>query len=104
LAAITRRLRSGTGIKCADSQESPMTRCLRVAALALLGAAPAVAQSKAKAENVPVIPHEVTPFLKLPPGLYLGEVMGVATNSKGSLYVYTRSANPRLFEFDKNGN
>ena len=29
--------------------------------------------------------------------------MGVATNSKGHLFVYTRSANTRLFEFDQNG-
>src|SRR5262245_61183866 len=80
-----------------------MKRCLIVGACALLTAAPVWAESKAKAENVPVIPHEIHPFLKMPPGLYLGEVMGVATNSKGSLFVYTRSAVTRLFEFDKNG-
>jgi NHL repeat len=63
------------------------------------------AQSKAKAKNVPEIPYETTPnFIKLPPGLYLGEAMGVATNSKGHFFVYTRSANTRLFEFDRNGN
>src|SRR5262245_54795789 len=76
---------------------------LALAAVALLTASPAFAQSKARAENVPVIPHEVRPFLKLPQGLYLGEVMGVATNSKGHLFVYTRSGNTRLFEFDQNG-
>ena len=27
----------------------------------------------------------------------------VATNSKGHVFVYTRSANTRLFEFDQNG-
>ena len=43
-------------------------------------------------------------FLKLPPGEYLGESMGVATNSKGHVFVYHRSANTRLFEFDQNGN
>ena len=43
------------------------------------------AQSKAKAEHVPEIPyHSVPNFLKLPPNLYLGEGIGVATNSKGS--------------------
>jgi sugar lactone lactonase YvrE len=36
--------------------------------------------------------------------LYLGEAMGVATNSKGHLFVYTRSATTRLFEFDEKGN
>ncbi len=73
--------------------------------LALLLAAPVFAQTKAKAQNVPEIPYDSVPnFLKLPPGLYLGEAMGVATNSKGHVFVYTRSANTRLFEFDQNGN
>ena len=40
----------------------------------LLCAAPVFAQTKAKAQNVPEIPYESVPnFLKLPPGLYLGE-------------------------------
>jgi sugar lactone lactonase YvrE len=73
-----------------------------LAAAALAG--PALAQTKAKAQNVPEIPYESVPnYLKLPAGLYLGEAMGVATNSKGHLFVYTRSANTRLFEFDQNG-
>ena len=64
----------------------------------------AFAQTKAKAQNVPEIPYESVPnFLKFPAGLYLGEAMGVATNSKGHIFVYTRSANTRLFEFDQNG-
>jgi hypothetical protein len=63
-----------------------------------------VAQSKAKAENVPEIPYDSVPnFLKLPPNLYLGEGIGVATNSKGHVFVYTRSGDTRLFEFDRNG-
>jgi len=41
--------------------------------------------------------------IQLPAGLYLGEVAGVATNSKGHVFVYHRSANTRLWEFDKNG-
>jgi sugar lactone lactonase YvrE len=70
----------------------------------LIVARPALAQAKAKAQNVPEIPYDSVPnFLKLPPGLYLGEAMGVATNSKGHLFVFTRSANTRLFEFDQNG-
>jgi hypothetical protein len=64
----------------------------------------ALAQGRPKAQNVPEIPYESVPnFLKLPPGLYLGEAIGVATNSKGHVFVYTRSANTRLFEFDQNG-
>ena len=59
---------------------------------------------KAKAQNVPEIPFESVPnFLKLPPNLYLGEGIGVATNSKGHIFVYTRSGDTRLFEFDQNG-
>src|SRR5262245_36900979 len=57
-------------------------------------------------------------FLKLPDGMHLGEAAGVATNSRGDIYVYTRTGNPtitigtsravshggsRLFQFDKNG-
>src|SRR6185436_6712428 len=76
---------------------------LQFAAL-LLCAGPAFAQAKATAQNVPEIPYESVPnFLKLPPGLYLGEAIGVSTNSKGHVFVYTRSANTRLFEFDQNG-
>ena len=56
--------------------------------------------------------------LQLPAGLYLGEVGGVATNSRGDIFVYTRTGHPtvtigtarpfahggsRLFEFDRNG-
>ena len=60
--------------------------------------------ARAKAENVPEIPFESVPnFLKMPPGLYLGEGIGVATNSKGHVFVYTRSQSTRLFEFDQRG-
>jgi hypothetical protein len=66
---------------------------------------PVFAQSKAKAENVPDIPFESVPnFLKLPANLYFGEGIGVATNSKGHVFVYTRSGDTRLFEFDQKGN
>jgi 6-bladed beta-propeller protein len=56
--------------------------------------------------------------LQLPANIYLGEVAGVATNSKGDIFVYTRTGHPtitigtarpfahggsRLFQFDKNG-
>lgn len=83
-----------------------MRRCLAsyLVVVGLLVAGPVLAQNKAKAVNVPEIPYDSVPnFLKLPPGLYLGEAIGVATNSKGHVFVYTRSANTRLFEFDQNG-
>ena len=66
---------------------------------------PAQTAAKAKAQNVPEIPFESVPnFLKMPPNLYLGEGIGVATNSKGHVFVYTRSQATRLFEFDQKGN
>src|SRR5262249_13850920 len=73
-----------------------------------LAAGPAAAQNasgpaKAKA-TTPEIPFEsVANFFKLPAGLYMGEGVGVATNSKGHVFVYTRSGETRLFEFDQNG-
>ena len=55
--------------------------------------------------TAPEIPYDSAPnFLKLPPGLYLGEAVAVATNSKGHIFAYTRSGEAsRLFEFDQNG-
>src|SRR5215831_14541368 len=56
--------------------------------------------------------------LTLPADIYLGEVGGVATNSRGDIFVYTRTGHPtqslatarpfahngsRLFQFDRNG-
>jgi len=77
---------------------------IAVAVAVLLASAPLVAQSKAKAQNVPEIPYDSVPnFLKFPPNVYLGEGIGVATNSKGHVFVYTRSGDTRLFEFDQNG-
>jgi sugar lactone lactonase YvrE len=83
---------------------SVLRRAFLVLCLATLAGSPAYAQAKAKAQNVPEIPYESVPnLLKMPPGLYLGEAMGVATNSKGHIFVYTRSATTRLFEFDEKG-
>lgn len=84
-----------------------MKRCvtLQVVGIVLLSALPLVAQTKAKAENVPEIPISSVPnFFKLPPDLYFGEGIGIATNSKGHVFVYHRSGDTRLFEFDQNGN
>ena len=47
---------------------------------------PAAAQ-----QTVPEIPFDSVPnFLKLPPDLYLGEPSGVAVNSKGHVFVFSR--------------
>jgi hypothetical protein len=84
-------------------------------ARAALSAALLSAQS-----SVPEISYDSTPnLLKLPVHIYLGEVAGVATNSKGNIFVYTRTGSSeasfggsltfthggsRLFEFAPNGN
>src|SRR5207247_10743922 len=82
-------------------------------ATVLLAAFPAAAQ------NVPDIPFDsVANPLTLPDDIYLGEIGGVAANSKRDIYVYTRTCHPtvslgtarpfahggsRLFQFDRNG-
>ena len=68
----------------------------------------------AQQTSVPEIPYESVPnFLKLPPDLYLGEVSGVAVNSKGHVFVFSRgntsgpaygAAAAQLLEFDAHGN
>src|ERR1700724_698281 len=58
----------------------------------------------AQEQSAPEIPFESVPnFFQLPVDLYLGEVAGVAVNSKGHIFIYTRSAQTRLFEFDPKG-
>ena len=45
----------------------------------------------AQEARVPAIPFRSVPdFLKLPPDLYLGEASGVAVNSKGHIFVFSR--------------
>jgi sugar lactone lactonase YvrE len=62
-----------------------MKRCLF--ALFVLVAAPLAAQ-----EKVPEIAFDSAPdFFKLPNGMNFGEVPGVAVDSKGNIYVFTRS-------------
>jgi len=65
-------------------------------------------------QAVPEIPFDSVPnFFKLPPDLNFGEDAGVAINSKGHVFVYTRSNSAmgaayggsasQLLEFDQNG-
>jgi DNA-binding beta-propeller fold protein YncE len=43
------------------------------------------------AQQAPKIPYQSVPdFLKLPPDIYLGEVAGVAVNSQGHVFVFSR--------------
>src|SRR5262245_63392896 len=62
------------------------------------------AQTKATVTNVATIPHEAVPnFFKNPPGIYTGENMGIATNSKGNIYIFHRAGETRLFEYGPTG-
>ena len=73
-----------------------------------------VARFAHAAEDVPQLPYESVPDpLRLPPDLYLGEVSGVALNSKGHIFVLHRgnttgpaygAAAAQLLEFDAVGN
>ena len=81
-------------------------RLLTAAILALLAStAPLAAQSAAKAKaTTPEIPFDSVPnFLKMPAGTYMGEAVGVATNSKGHVFTIVRSGESRVFEFDQTG-
>lgn len=77
-------------------------KCFALALSVFLSATPPLF---ALPQAAPEIPYESVPnLLKLPPDLYLGEVPGVAVNSKGHIFVYTRSGHTRLLEFDSKGN
>src|SRR5258706_2188212 len=86
----------------------------------LLAAAAALAfGASLAAQNVPEIPFDANAdLLKLPENIHMGEAAGVATNSKGHIFVYSRTgashatvgtsrtfykAGSRLFEFDQTG-
>src|SRR4051812_32358597 len=86
----------------------------------LLAAAAALALGASlAAQNIPDIAYDANAdLLKLPENIHMGEAAGVATNSKGHIFVYTRSgashatvgtsrtfykAGSRLFEFDQTG-
>jgi sugar lactone lactonase YvrE len=91
-----------------------MKRLIQLAIAVFACAAPLVAQS-----NAPDIPYDANAdLLKLPDNIHLGEAAGVATNSKGHIFVYTRTgashatvgtsrtfykAGSRLLEFDQTG-
>src|SRR5712671_4991937 len=64
-------------------------------------------------QSPPEIPYDATSPLRLPPDIHLGEAAGVAVNSKGHIYVYSRggsSVGPafantasQILEFDRDG-
>jgi hypothetical protein len=87
--------------------------------LSLLAATCLAGLPVAAQNNAPDIQFDSAPnALTTPDDIYLGEVSGVATDSKGNVYVYTRTGHPtislggarafahggsRLFQFDRNG-
>src|SRR3954469_5372807 len=91
-----------------------MKRFLQCSVAIVACAASLLAQSSA-----PDVPYDANAdLLKLPDNIHLGEVAGVATNSKGHIFVYSRTgpahatvgtsrtfykAGSRLFEFDQTG-
>jgi hypothetical protein len=96
------------------TRATPMTRGVKaaIATATLLWCASVFAQS------APEIAYDAADILKLPDNLHLGEAAGVATNSKGQIFVYTRTGaasaalgssrtfykyGSRLFQFDPNG-
>src|ERR1041384_2143127 len=78
-----------------------------------------VAALSAAKQSVPDIAFDAAAnVLTLPDDIYLGEVGGVATNSKADIFVFTRTGHPtisigtsrafahggsRLFQFDRTG-
>ena len=93
----------------------------RTFTLGLAAAALAAAVSLAAQTTIPEIAFDSNAdLLKMKPeNGFMGEVAGVATNSKGNIFVYTRTGHPyatigdsrtfyhagsRLFEFSSNGN
>src|SRR6201986_3674381 len=95
-----------------------MNRFSLVLAASLLGALPAAAQPATQSAAPEIAFDSVANALVLPDDIYLGEIGGVATNSKGDIFVYTRTGHPtlsigsargfvhggsRLFQFDRNG-
>src|SRR5437588_6380998 len=75
--------------------------------LILFAAAPLLAQ-----QPLEIRFHSVPDFLKLPPDIYLGEATGVAVNSKGHVFVFSRgntsgpaygAAAAQLLEFAPDG-
>src|SRR5215468_1899254 len=111
----TRRCRPPRTRSSARTQKSPGTRSREVAMKRLIvGLLVLLSPSAFAQQSPPEIPYDsVANLLKLPPDMHLGEVAGVAVNSKGHIYVYSRGGSSRgpaygntasqILEFDRNG-
>jgi hypothetical protein len=84
-------------------REGDMTR--RFAWLIALALVPTLAaQQSAPKPAAPQLAFDsVVDPLKLPADMNLGEVAGVAVNSKGHIFIFDRAARTRLLEFDRTG-
>src|ERR1700722_1133680 len=90
------------------TEEISMKKLALVLALFLSAPLGLLAQQAA-----PEIPFDSVPNpVKLPAGMYLGEVSGVAVNSKGHIFIFSRgnttgpaygASAAQLLEFDKDG-
>ena len=97
------------------SNRSTVSRTL----IGLVAAGALACGASVLAQSVKEIPFDSNAdFIKLPDNLHLGEVAGVATNSRGHVFVYTRTgaanatvgssrtfykSGSKLFEFDQTG-
>jgi hypothetical protein len=96
-----------------------LARTVAIAGLTIAAGMPLAAQTAQAPQTAPTIAFDsaATP-LTLPADIYLGEVGGVATNSRGDIFIYTRTGHPtistgtarpfahggsRLFQFDRTG-
>src|SRR5262245_9501221 len=115
-SSSVRRRRPRAGRR-SDAMRAATTRTVIAASALALGVA--LGGSLVAQGSVPEITFDANAdLLKLPDSIHLGEVAGVATNSKGHIFVYTRTgaahaalganrtfykAGSRLFQFDQTG-
>jgi DNA-binding beta-propeller fold protein YncE len=96
------------------TRATPMTRGVKAA----IAIATLVWCTSVFAQSAPEIAYDAADILKFPDNVHLGEAAGVATNSRGQIFVYTRTGaasaalgssrtfykyGSRLFQFDPNG-
>ena len=95
-----------------------MTNIMRAFRVIAAGAVIALGGAMVTAQVSEIAFDSNPDLLKFPDNVYMGEAAGVATNSRGDIYLYTRTGNPtislgtsraiahggsRLFQFDRSG-
>jgi NHL repeat-containing protein len=95
-----------------------MTNVMRAFRVIVAGAVVACGGAMLTAQVAEIAFDSNPDLLKFPDNVYMGEAAGVATNSRGDIYLYTRTGNPtisigtsraiahggsRLFQFDRTG-